>query len=68
MLKYFKNRKGSIEVVLWSSIIIVITIIMLSFRAYILADLNITRDMINSQYSQIETQVESNTINNLMVN
>lgn len=68
MLKYLKNRKGSIEVVLWSSIVIVITIIMLSFRAYILADLNITRDMINSQYSQIETQVESNTINNLMVN
>ena len=65
MLKYLKNRKGSIEVVLWSSIVIVITIIMLSFRAYILADLNITRDMINSQ---IETQVESNRINNLIVN
>lgn len=66
MLKYLKNKNGSIEVVLWSSIVIVITIIMLSFRA--LADLNITRDMINSQYSQTEAQVESNTINNLMVN
>ena len=70
MLKYLKNKNGSaVEMIYSFSILIMAIIVVFLCFSHLKDELNSTRDMISDiVYTQAESQVDNNTVPNLIVN